>query len=298
VEAFLSPATLALQTVSSIVQQVSLYASSIVSVGCNSIDCGVYDMLMGALKVALDVAKGVGGLNDATIQQISSSLSLVVTNSTISSCPTAFLLSSVIIDEVIAAAAAAIGTSDASAADLGLADAASTSAATTALTSLGDSLSSLVVGVDSGADFIAESCKRLAQLNALVTQTLTAQRRDTITGKSIHLFGSLFVFTFVSLFLFTCLLLVTQTLTAQRRDAIIVFFSVFTCLLLERTLRDECSHILAQTYFTSHVRSLFSCRAVTGETTPGLPTASVRTSSAYKHIHAHTCSYVILVILQ
>jgi hypothetical protein len=177
----LAPAVLQQQSVAASLQQINSYFTSITSEECATLDCAVYELFVASIASITATAKNTTGFNDATAQQLSSSLTRVTANSTIAACPAAFSIVATIIADLIAAVSAANrGTN--SSVPIGDQGGLSKGGASAVIASLSGSLSSLVSSVDD----TATGCDQFDSLTALVDATLGASSTGSVAGEATN----------------------------------------------------------------------------------------------------------------
>jgi hypothetical protein len=174
----LALAVLAQQSVVLSLQQISSYFTSVLAEACATLECSVYNIFIDSIASLAATTTANDELDDATAQQLASSLATVTQNSTMCTCPAAFATAAAVITDLIAATNTANAGTNSSAP---VANQALTKGGTTAvLASLSGALSSLVAPTGSTVC----DCSLFADVSALVEATLAASSAGSLAGET------------------------------------------------------------------------------------------------------------------
>jgi hypothetical protein len=162
----LAPSLVAAQSLSATLQQVNSLYSSIVAAQCASAACSVFDALIGAVVTAVDAAIVDDELTDTAVQMTSETLA-TLTNTALAICPSSFDRATQVIVAMLGAVKSA---KNCTTSCLSPANAAKV------LASIGDTLSSLIVG---------DSCAQFDAVSGLVTDLVSTAGAGSVTGEQV-----------------------------------------------------------------------------------------------------------------
>jgi hypothetical protein len=187
-----APSLFATQSVTASLQQVSgVITSALSNKECASLQCSLYDAFVNAIVVLLTAANEADEVTDSTARMLSSTLQVLVVNSTLCACPKAFgAATRVMRDLVTVVSAANKGTN--TLAPIGCFDCLTSTGAEAVLRDTSRALSALLsqdcslpdVSEKSIQTRLVSACEQFDEITDLVEETLTASAAGSLAGEA------------------------------------------------------------------------------------------------------------------
>jgi hypothetical protein len=189
-----APSRFATQSVTASLQQVSgVITSALSNKECALLQCSLYDAFVNAIAVLSTAANEAGEVTDSTARMLSSTLQVLVVNSTLCACPAAFGTATLVMRALVTVVSAVnkgtntfapINCFDCLTSNGAEAVLRDTSRALSALLSQGCSLPDVSASQKSLQTRLVSACEQFDDITNLVEATLTASAAGSLAGET------------------------------------------------------------------------------------------------------------------